>query len=160
MPQKGYIGATVCKVFWNLKVGFNLHLYFERHIKRWKIVLHNMKKRNSNVKEIISPEEGEFQEEGTESFVLMSVKNSLLFNWHSIFIKSRFSVHGIYSASKPIICRVVRIKWKKMGKHPNYYDFGRKWIRGWSKEYNISLKHLNKSFSITQNEHKKRVISL
>ena len=49
---------------------------------------------------------------------------------------------------------------KKMGKHPNYYDFGRKWIRGWSKEYSISLKHLNKSFSITQNEHKKRVISL
>ena len=39
-----------------------------------------MKKGNSNVKEIISPEEGEFQEEGTESFVLMSVKNSLLFN--------------------------------------------------------------------------------
>ena len=48
---------------------------------------------------------------------------------------------------------------KKLGEEPEALQFSRRWIKGWCKEYNISLKHPNKRFSISQDERKKRIIS-
>ena len=90
----------------------------------------------------------------------MSIKNSLHFYSHSICIKSTFVILDNHSASKTITCGVLRIlKKKKNGETPKILCFSRRWTKCRRKEYNISLKHPNKRFSITQNEWKERVIN-
>ena len=41
---------------------------------------------------------------------------------------------------------------EKNGETPKILCFSRRWTKCWRKEYNISLKHPNKRFSIAQNE--------
>ena len=76
-----------------------------------------MKRVNLKVKQIINEEESKFQEEGANSFVLMSVKNFLLFLFT---LKARLTYSILIAQAKRLYAEYCKSK-GRMGEHPSYY---------------------------------------
>ena len=73
--QTDYIWPTVCEIFFLFEGRGSIYT----DILRQKILLHNIKRGNLKVKQIVNQEENRFHEEAARLFALMSVKNSSIF---------------------------------------------------------------------------------